>query len=82
MLRIDSTNEIIPVDDKLNRVTARHIDPVCNRVIKLNKGYGMIYRGHLIMFCSSQCLEQFESNPDRYRNASLVLRDLCRVEKS
>lgn len=43
-----------------------HIDPVCGKRVPTHEGYGMMHSGHLYRFCSRQCLDAFESEPERY----------------
>lgn len=44
----------------------KHIDPVCGMEVDVDKGYGKMHEGILYRFCSRDCLDKFESNPDKY----------------
>ena len=44
----------------------KHIDPVCDMEVEVDKGYGKMYEGSLYRFCSRNCLDKFDSNPVRY----------------
>jgi len=46
--------------------SARHIDPVCRKVVDTDQGYGMIYESVLRRFCSRECLDRFEAEPAAY----------------
>jgi len=48
----------------------KHTDPVCGMEVDANKGYGKMHAGVLYRFCSRNCLDKFESEPDRYLNKS------------
>ena len=43
-----------------------HKDPVCNMDVDPHQGYGKMYQGQLYRFCSRNCLDKFEDNPERY----------------
>ena len=43
----------------------RHVDPVCGKTIPRSEGYGKMHEGRLFRFCSRDCLDAFESEPDR-----------------
>ncbi len=45
---------------------AKQIDPVCGVEVEADKGYGKMYQGSLYRFCSKNCLDKFDSEPDRY----------------
>lgn len=45
----------------------KHVDPVCGKHVEPNEGYGKMDAGTLYRFCSRQCLDTFEADPDRYR---------------
>ncbi len=42
------------------------VDPVCGMRIEADVGYAKMHRGALYRFCSRDCLEKFEANPDKY----------------
>ncbi len=43
----------------------KHVDPVCGMDVPPSEGYGKMYQGRLYRFCSRNCLDKFESEPDR-----------------
>lgn len=48
-----------------NEVT-NHEDPVCKVKVDPNKGYGIMHNGSLYRFCSRQCMDKFEEEPEKY----------------
>ncbi|GMQ75132.1 MAG: hypothetical protein BMS9Abin01_0376 [Gammaproteobacteria bacterium] len=44
----------------------KHVDPVCGEVVPTNEGYGKMHSDRLYRFCSRQCLDAFEVEPERY----------------
>ncbi len=45
---------------------AKHVDPVCGKNVSPSEGYGKMYADRLYRFCSRQCLDAFDAEPDRY----------------
>ena len=45
---------------------AKHVDPVCGKDVSPNEGYGKMHADQLYRFCSRQCLDTFEADPQRY----------------
>ncbi|GMR07085.1 MAG: hypothetical protein BMS9Abin26_0087 [Gammaproteobacteria bacterium] len=41
-------------------------DPVCGMEVDVNQGYGKMHDGQLYRFCSRNCLDQFEAEPEKY----------------
>lgn len=41
-------------------------DPVCGMPVEPGQGYTETYRGRRLHFCSRQCLDKFDSQPERY----------------
>jgi len=41
-------------------------DPVCGMDVADGQGYAKMHEGQAYRFCSRRCLDQFESNPERY----------------
>jgi len=41
-------------------------DPVCGMEVAEGQGYAKMHGGQAWRFCSRRCLDQFESNPERY----------------
>ena len=46
----------------------KHVDPVCGMDVAMDKGYGKMHEGQLYRFCSRNCLDKFEAEPERYLN--------------
>ena len=44
----------------------KHTDPVCGEVVPTSEGYGKMHSDRLYRFCSRQCLDAFEAEPERY----------------
>lgn len=43
-----------------------HIDPVCGKTVPPIEGYGVMHDGQLFRFCSRECLDAFDTNPNRF----------------
>lgn len=41
-------------------------DPVCGMNVDPGQGYSRMYQGTEYRFCSRQCLDRFETEPQRY----------------
>jgi len=46
----------------------KHIDPVCDMEVEEDQGYGKMYHGMLYRFCSKNCLDKFDAEPEKYIN--------------
>ena len=46
----------------------KHVDPVCGMEVSKDQGYGKMHQGELYRFCSRNCLDKFEAEPERYLN--------------
>lgn len=46
----------------------KHIDPVCGIKVIVDQGYGKMHQGQLYRFCSRDCLDIFDSDPNKYIN--------------
>jgi len=46
----------------------KYIDPVCDMEVETEQGYGKMYQGTLYRFCSRNCLDKFDDEPERYLN--------------
>ncbi len=46
--------------------SSKHIDPVCGKKTPPNEGYGKMHDGNLYRFCSRECLDAFDREPERY----------------
>ena len=46
--------------------TMKHKDPVCGMDVDADQGYGKMYQGQLYRFCSKNCLDKFDDDPNRY----------------
>ena len=44
----------------------KHVDPVCGKHVDPNEGYGKMRASTLYRFCSRECLDAFEADPERY----------------
>ncbi len=44
----------------------KHTDPVCGMVVDMNQGYGKMHQDQLYRFCSRNCLDRFEADPEKY----------------
>jgi len=44
----------------------KDIDPVCGMRVEAEQGYGKMHEGQLYRFCSRDCLDKFESEPEKY----------------
>lgn len=49
-----------------NSAQKKQIDPVCGMEVDVEQGYGKMHEGNLYRFCSRNCLDMFESSPDKY----------------
>ena len=45
-----------------------HTDPVCGMDVDMKQGYGKMHDGQLYLFCSRNCLDRFEADPEKYLN--------------
>ena len=45
------------------------VDPVCGMDVAPDKGYGRMYEGRLYRFCTRNCLDKFDAEPQRYLSA-------------
>ena len=41
-------------------------DPVCGVLVEPDQGYTKSHEGRLLHFCSRNCLDKFEAEPQRY----------------
>ncbi len=46
----------------------KHTDLVCGMDVDMKQGYGKMHEGQLYRFCSRNCLDQFEEDPEKYLN--------------
>lgn len=42
------------------------IDPVCGHKVEDDQGYGKLQDGHLYRFCSKECLDSFDLEPEKF----------------
>lgn len=49
-------------------------DPVCGMDVRDGEGYSKMHVGRTLRFCSRQCLDKFELNPERYVSQQGVAR--------
>lgn len=45
------------------------VDPVCGMRVEPGAGYASVYQDQTVRFCSRDCLDKFESQPQRYLGA-------------
>lgn len=45
-----------------------HLDIVCGMTVQEDQGYGKMYQGQLYRFCSKNCLNKFDDDPEKYIN--------------
>lgn len=50
----------------------KHIDPVCGMEVDVEQGYGKMHKGALYRFCSRDCLDKFEKNPEQFISKNLT----------
>ncbi len=46
------------------------VDPVCGMKVEPGAGYASVYQNQTMRFCSRDCLDTFESQPQRYLGAA------------
>lgn len=44
----------------------KNVDPVCGREVDIYEGYGKMHNETLYRFCSRNCLDTFESEPEKF----------------
>lgn len=44
----------------------KYTDPVCGMEVETDKGYGKMYERRLYRFCTRNCLDKFDADPERY----------------
>ena len=49
----------------------KHVDPVCGMQISPEEGYGKMHDGRLFRFCSRDCLDSFDAEPEKFLNKEL-----------
>jgi YHS domain-containing protein len=45
---------------------SQHTDPVCGKHVPTLEGYGKMHNAQPYRFCSRECLDAFEADPQRY----------------
>jgi len=54
-------------NDKHNKtIENKDIDPVCGMKVETTQGYGKMHKEKLYRFCSRDCLDKFELEPEKY----------------
>lgn len=61
-------------DDQDNPPDASAKDPVCGMTVAADQGYGKMHGGRLYRFCSHDCLDKFDADPDHYIQAEQLSR--------
>lgn len=41
-------------------------DPVCGMKVPVDRGYAKLHAGRSYRFCSKNCLDKFDANPEKY----------------
>lgn len=49
-----------------NDTVKKYTDLVCGMAVDIKQGYGKMHEGQLYRFCSRNCLDKFEAEPDKY----------------
>jgi len=44
----------------------KNTDPVCGMPVDAEQGYGKMHEGRLYRFCSRDCMDTFEAEPDKF----------------
>lgn len=52
--------------NKQDKNQKKHTDPVCGMEVDSEQGYGKMHDGNLYRFCSRDCLDKFETDPEQY----------------
>ena len=58
------------------------IDPVCGIKVDDEQGYGKLQNEHLYRFCSKECLDEFDKDPDKYIEKFNVISSRSKEKKS
>ncbi len=48
------------------------VDPVCGMKVEPGSGYASVHRSKTLRFCSRDCLDRFEAQPERYLGAGAM----------
>lgn len=51
---------------KVKTMLAADIDPVCGLKLEEKQGYSKYHGGYIFRFCSKECVDKFDVNPDKY----------------
>ncbi len=55
--------------DKQEAENKSNVDPVCGIDVGVYEGYGKMHDEALYRFCSRECLDRFESEPEKFMQA-------------
>jgi YHS domain-containing protein len=63
--------------DQAAAASAQHaldagVDPVCGMNVEPGTGYASVYQNRTMRFCSRDCLDKFEGQPQRYLGAAAM----------
>ena len=61
-------------------VPKMHVDPVCSKEVAVDQGYGKMYQGELYRFCSRDCLDRFESDPEQFVSVNQAIKSKHHVD--
>ena len=59
-------------DDNKN---GKYIDPVCGMEVETEQGYGEMFNSTLYRFCSRECLDKFDADPEWFLNNGPLTRE-------
>lgn len=48
-------------------------DPVCGQKVEDDQGYGKLQNGHLYRFCSKECLDAFDCEPEKFTDGRNIV---------
>ncbi len=68
MMRYGCGAHMIHGHSHASKKDTKHIDPVCNMEVEAEQGYGKMYQETLYRFCSRNCLDKFDTDPELYLN--------------
>jgi YHS domain-containing protein len=55
-----------------HHVLGAGVDPVCGMTVESGAGYASVHENQTVRFCSRDCLDKFESQPQRYIGAGAM----------
>ena len=61
-----------PVTPPTHHTLDSGVDPVCGMKVEPGTGYASVYQSQTVRFCSRDCLDKFESQPQQYLGAGAM----------